>query len=152
MFTYKYIFICDKFLCAHFSIPCSTLFFYRRGSLRQVSPSRHRFTFISVSRLLLNCFFLVFFFRPIVLELEDDSNQDGTCKLTFDDVRCDRTDNIELISIKEIKEDDDDDAVMSVKDEPISEPEYIETSSCPPSPCSAVDVDVDDTPRHYGKV
>lgn len=71
--------------------------------------------------------------------MDEDSSQDGTCKLTFDEVRCDRTDNIEMI----IKED-----TISVKDEPMSDQEYIETSSCPPSPCSTAD----DTPRHYGKV
>jgi len=72
--------------------------------------------------------------------LDEDSSQDGTCKLTFDEVRCDRTGNIEMISIKE--------DTVSVKDEPMSDQEYVETSSCPPSPCSASD----DTPRHYGKV
>jgi len=72
--------------------------------------------------------------------LDEDSSQDGTCKLTFDEVRCDRTGNIEMISIKE--------DTASVKDEPMSDQEYVETSSCPPSPCSASD----DTPRHYGKV
>lgn len=72
--------------------------------------------------------------------MDEDSSQDGTCKLTFDEVRCDRTGNIEMISIKEDS--------TSVKDEPMSDQEYIETSSCPPSPCSASD----DTPRHYGKV
>lgn len=72
--------------------------------------------------------------------MDEDSSQDGTCKLTFDEVRCDRTGNIEMISIKEDS--------TSVKDEPMSDQEYVETSSCPPSPCSASD----DTPRHYGKV
>ncbi|XP_015374512.1 PREDICTED: cyclic AMP response element-binding protein A-like [Diuraphis noxia] len=74
------------------------------------------------------------------IDLDEDSSQDGTCKLTFDEVRCDRTNNIEMISIKE--------DTNSVKDEPMSDQEYVETSSCPPSPCSASD----DTPRHYGKV
>ncbi|KAE9531581.1 hypothetical protein AGLY_010787 [Aphis glycines] len=74
------------------------------------------------------------------IDLDEDSSQDGTCKLTFDEVRCDRTGNIEMISIKEDS--------TSVKDEPMSDQEYVETSSCPPSPCSASD----DTPRHYGKV
>uniref|UniRef100_A0A2S2R2A5 Cyclic AMP response element-binding protein A n=1 Tax=Sipha flava TaxID=143950 RepID=A0A2S2R2A5_9HEMI len=74
------------------------------------------------------------------IDLDEDSSQDGTCKLTFDEVRCDRTGNIEMISIK--------DDSISVKDEPMSDQEYVETSSCPPSPCSAID----DTPRHYGKV
>jgi len=73
-------------------------------------------------------------------DLDEDSTQDGTCKLTFDEVRCDRTGNIEMISIKE--------DTVSVKDEPMSDQEYVETSSCPPSPCSVAD----DTPRHYGKV
>lgn len=72
--------------------------------------------------------------------MDEDSSQDGTCKLSFDDVRCDRTGNIEMINIKE--------DTTSVKDEPMSDQEYVETSSCPPSPCSASD----DTPRHYGKV
>lgn len=72
--------------------------------------------------------------------MDEDSSQSGTCKLTFDEVRCDRTGNMEMISIK--------DDPVSVKDEPMSDQEYVETSSCPPSPCSAVD----DTPRHYGKV
>uniref|UniRef100_A0A2S2PKH0 Cyclic AMP response element-binding protein A n=1 Tax=Schizaphis graminum TaxID=13262 RepID=A0A2S2PKH0_SCHGA len=74
------------------------------------------------------------------IDLDEDSSQDGTCKLTFDEVSCDRTGNIEMISIKEDS--------ASVKDEPMSDQEYVETSSCPPSPCSASD----DTPRHYGKV
>ncbi|XP_060870780.1 cyclic AMP response element-binding protein A-like [Metopolophium dirhodum] len=74
------------------------------------------------------------------IDLDEDSSQDGTCKLTFDEVRCDRTGNIEMISIKE--------DTTSIKDEPMSDQEYVETSSCPPSPCSASD----DTPRHYGKV
>ncbi|XP_050434613.1 cyclic AMP response element-binding protein A-like isoform X2 [Adelges cooleyi] len=73
------------------------------------------------------------------IDLDDDSNQDRTCKLTFDEVRCDRTGNIEMISIK-------DDSV-SVKDEPMSDQEYVETSSCPPSPCSVADV-----PTHYSKL
>lgn len=60
--------------------------------------------------------------------------------MTFDEVRCDRTGNMEMISIK--------DDPISVKDEPMSDQEYVETSSCPPSPCSVID----DTPRHYGKV
>lgn len=72
--------------------------------------------------------------------MNENSSQDGTCKLTFDEVRCDRTGNMEMISIK--------DDMVSVKDEPMSDQEYIETSSCPPSPCSAID----DSPRHYGKV
>lgn len=71
-------------------------------------------------------------------DLDEDSSEDGTCKLAFDE--CDRTGNIEMISIKEDS--------VSVKDEPMSDQEYIETSSCPPSPCSVTD----DTPRHYGKV
>lgn len=74
------------------------------------------------------------------IDLDEDSSQDRTCKLTFDEVRCDRTGNIEMISIKE--------DTASVKDEPMSDQEYVESSSCPPSPCSASD----DTPRHYGKV
>lgn len=75
------------------------------------------------------------------IDVNENSSQDGTCKLTFDEVRCDRTGNMEMISIK--------DDVVSVKDEPMSDQEYIETSSsCPPSPCSATD----DLPRHYGKV
>lgn len=76
----------------------------------------------------------------IFIDVNDDNSQDGTCKLSFDEVRCDRTDNIEMISIKE--------DTISVKDEPMSDQEYVETSSCPPSPCSVID----DTPRHYGKV
>ncbi|XP_050544853.1 cyclic AMP response element-binding protein A-like isoform X2 [Daktulosphaira vitifoliae] len=72
------------------------------------------------------------------IDVDDDSSQDRTCKLTFDEVRCDRTGNIEMISIK-----DD----TSVKDEPMSDQEYLETSSCPPSPCSVADV-----PTHYNKI
>lgn len=45
-----------------------------------------------------------------------------------------------MISIK--------DDPVSVKDEPMSDQEYVETSSYPPSPCTAID----DAPRHYGKV
>jgi len=79
---------------------------------------------------------------PFVVDVDEDSSQDGACKLSFDEVRCDRTGNIEMIGIKE-------DAV-SVKDEPMSDQEYVEeTSSCPPSPCSA---ETDESPRHYGKV